>query len=247
MINNRQLIQPSPTLFTFLNNELSLPCLDNSSGFIRVFNALPSDAKFDVYVDDTLLAEELAYKQFSYYIPRPALKAYNIKVFNSLDHNTPIIDTQIEITPGNVETLCINGTVQNPKLVKITGDPTQQTYRDKASIRYANLTKDSIIINVSTTNNIVSYINLKPDEYTRYIVIDPGTYKFRFIQVGSPDNNSPTVSHTINPTRIYTFYLVGELDSNSKYPLELVISVDMTTIIKTCPPDMIRHPKNGLI
>jgi hypothetical protein len=246
--NNRQFIQPSPTLFTFLTGELSLPCLDNSSGFIRVFNALPSDAKFDVYIGDVLLAKELAYKQFSFYIPGSAIISHNIRVFNSLNPNTPIIDTQIEITPANVETVCINGTIQNPKILKVTGDPTQQTYRDKASIRYANLTKDTMIINVATANNIIAYITLKPDEYNSYLVADPGIYRFRFIEADSPNNNnSSTVSHTLNPTRIYTFYLVGELGPNSKYPLELVISVDITTVIKTCPPDMIRHEKNGLI
>jgi hypothetical protein len=247
-LSNRQHTQETPTLFSFLNNELSLPCLDYNSGFVRVFNALPSDAKFDVYIDNRLLSKELAYKQFSYYIPTPSLESHNVKVFNSLSPDIPIIDTQINITHANVETLCIIGTLQNPRLLLVTGDPTQQVYRDKASIRYANLTDDNIIINITTSDNIIVYVPLKSGEYNNYLVADPETYKFRFILADNPDSNyTPTSTHNLNPTRIYTFYIVGNLDITSKYPIELVVSVDMTTVIKTCPPDMKRHEKNGLI
>lgn len=242
-MNNKRHNIDTPTLFSFLNNELSLPCLYYSSGFVRAFNALPSEVKFDVYIDNILLAKELGYKQFSYYIPRAALVGHNVKVFNSSSPDTPIIDTQINLTNANVETLCIVGDLQSPRLLNVIGDPTQQVYRDKASIRYANLTDDEIIINV-TFDGASVFIPLGPYLYNTYLVADPAEYNLKFILASSPDSNyKPSSIHTLNPTRIYTFYIVGKLDISARYPLEIVISVDMTTVIKTCPPDMKR--KNG--
>lgn len=243
-MNNRQNHnEVPPTLFSFLNNELSLPCLDYNSGFVRAFNALPSDVRLDVYIDNRLLAKELGYKQFSYYIPTPTLESHTIKVFYSSNPNIPVIDIQINITNANVETLCIVGDLQSPRILMVTGDPTQQVYRDKASIRYANLTHDDLIINVTFDSN-TAFMPLASYQYNRYLVADPETYTLKFILASNPENNyQPTSTHTLNPTRIYTFFIIGNLDIYSRYPLEIVVSVDMTTVIKTCPPDMKR--KNG--
>lgn len=240
MYSKRQQYPDFTTLFQYLTSEVSsLPCLNNKTGLVRTFNVLPSDVKFNVYIDNILLGKELEYKQFSYYIAVSALKSHNVKVFRSDNLNTPIIDTQVQIHPANVETLAIVGSVENPSILMITGESEQPIYSDKSLIRYANLADRNITVNVLSSNKIVSSKNINHNEYNRYEIITPGTYQFEFILTDATANTFQTSSiHELNFTRIYTFYLVGSLDINSIYPLELVISVDIISVIKKCPDIM---------
>lgn len=228
------------TLFQFLTNEISsLPCLSYKTGFVRMFNALPSDVKFDVYIDGILLAKELAYKQFSYSIAASAYKVHNLKVFISDKLDTPIIDTTVQVNAANVETLAIVGSVENPRISIIVGEPGQPIYQDKSLIRYANLTDKDITANVLIGNRLISSKTIKSNEYNKYDTANPNTYKFEFVLADSPvDTFKSSTIHSLRPTRIYTFYLVGDTDANSNYPLELVIAVDVVSLIKQCPPNM---------
>lgn len=238
---NRQV--PNISLYEFLTKELVLPCIAYNTSIFRVFNALPSDAKLNVYLDNELLATELEYKQFSFYIPILEAETHNIKVFVSGKNNTPIIDTQIQIYQARIETLAIVGNLQNPSILRISGEPRQEPYIDKSVIRYANLSNSDVVINVISNNKIIQSGPLNINEYNKYSLLNLGVYKFEFIN--QKDNFKTSVDTILKPTRVYTFYLVGTLDSNSpmylSYPLELVISVDIATILKQCPPDMKRY------
>lgn len=229
-------------LYEFLTKELILPCLSSNTSIIRAFNALPSDTKLNVYLDNELLASELEYKQFGFYIPIIESNIHNIRVFVSGEKNTPIIDTQVEIYQSRIETLAIVGTLQNPSILKISGDPNQEIFLDKSVIRYANLSQSNVVINVISNNKVIQSGPLNINEYNKYSLLNPGLYEFEF--VNPVDNFKTSSTHILKSTRVYTFYLVGTLDSNSpmylSYPLELVISVDISTMVKECPEDMKR-------
>ena len=229
------------TLYQFLSGELSMPCLNPKSGLVRVFNGLPTEAKLDVYIDEILLAKELSYKEFSRAIVSSALKNNNVKVYISSELDRPIIDTQIQIPSGGGGTLAVVGSLENPSILIVEGDYKQPFYPDKSVIRYANLTDEDLTINVVRSNNIISSETVKSNEYNRYKTINPQTYQFQFVLADSLGTNVISAAiHELKPTRIYTFYLVGSLDPTSNYQLELVISVDMSTVIKQCPTNMKR-------
>ena len=235
----------NPSLFQFLTEELNLPCISYNTTLVRVFNALPSEDKIDVYLDDDLLAKELSYKQFSYYVPVLEADIHNIKVFVSGASGEPILDTPVKIHQSNIETLAIVGTIQNPSVINVVGEPTQPSYHNKALVRYANLSQNNLNINVLLNDNIIQSGPLSINEYTSYSLLNPIMYTFQFALNDNSNNNFQTsATHILKPTRIYTFYLVGSLDTKSQthlnYPLELVISVDLTTLIKKCPEDMKR-------
>jgi hypothetical protein len=236
----RQQYPDFTTLFQFLNSEISsLPCLTYKTGFVRMFNALPSDVKFDVYIDGVLLAKDLEYKQFSYSIAASAFNIHNIKVFISDNLDIPIIDTQLQINAANMQTLAIVGSVENPSILTIIGDPGQPIYQDKSIIRYANLTNKDITVNALIGNRLVSSKTIKSNEYNRYDTANPETYNFEFVvSDASVDAFKASAIHRLRPTRIYTFYLVGSTDANSNYPLELIISVDVVSLLKLCPANM---------
>jgi hypothetical protein len=237
----RQQLPDYTTLFQFLNSELSLPCLPYNVGLIRAFNAIPSDVKLDVYVDKILLARELKYKQFSYSIATSTLTTHNIRVFDSSKPDSPIIETQIQIPQGHVATINIIGTIQNPQIFMLTTSSNQPTYSDRALIRYANLYDSDITVNVVKSKNVISTTMVKAKEVSKYSVIAPGTYQFQFSLTDSIGNNFLSSNiYEIKSTRIYTFYLVGSPTNDPNYPLEIIRTVDIMTVIKQCPPMMNR-------
>jgi len=124
LLYKRQQYPDFTTLYQFLNSELSsLLCLNYKSTLVRAFNAIPSDIKLDVYIDEILLARELEYKQFSYSIAISTLKSYNVKVYVSNQLDTPIVDTQIQIPQGTIATLAIVGSIEEPNMLIITANP----------------------------------------------------------------------------------------------------------------------------
>lgn len=232
-------------LFQFLTDELSAPCIAYNTTLFRVFNSLPSDSKLDVYLNDELLAKDLGYKQFSYYIPILETDIHSIKIFISGGNGSPVIDKLIQIHQSSAETLAIVGTIENPSILDIRGEPTHQPYPDNSLVRYANLSQNNVIVNVILNNNIIQSGPIDINNYNKYSLLDPTMYTFNFVLNNSPNDISQTsATHILKPTRMYTFYLVGSLDTQSQvyssYPLELVISVDISTLIKKCPEDMKR-------
>lgn len=233
----RQQYTDFTTLFQFLNNELGKICLPYKVSLVRALNAIPSDAKLDVYVDEILLARELKYKQFSYAIAVSTLRSHNIRVFDSSKPDSPIIETQIQIPEGHIATIAITGTIENPKILMLTSSSNQPTYSDRALIRYSNLSNSDITVDVIKSQNVISSKIVKANHEGQYEIIAPETYKFQFKLTDSVGNNvSSSAIHEIKPTRIYKFYLVGSPTNNQDYPLEPVLAVDIMTVIKQCPP-----------
>ena len=89
-----------------------------TNSYIRFFNASPNSPAVDIYANNTLLVQNLPYKEFSLYFPASSGN-YNIKVYPTGQNTNPILDTNIYVAPNTIINLAIIGNAPNLSLYPI--------------------------------------------------------------------------------------------------------------------------------
>lgn len=88
------------------------------NSFLEVLHALPGAGEVDVYINEELLEENLAYKGMSRFLPiGPGNN--RIQVFAAGSKTNPILDTEVELPPSSVITLAIIGMVSEAEVLPI--------------------------------------------------------------------------------------------------------------------------------
>jgi hypothetical protein len=215
-------------------------CVNSSFTFVRILNVITEPIKITVYIDDIEVARDLVYKGVGYYLPVPKGK-HVIRIYSDNNKNTTIIElNNVDIPTNQAVTIPVWKAKESLQIMILVDDVNQKIYPDKYVFRIVNLSPDNLSINISTPElNYHVSRSLDSGEYEGYFVRDPSKSLFEFTlpsQVGLRPVRA-TLNHLAS--RIYTEYIVGTIDLNTEtyqkgYPLELVVSVDGNTIIRSC-------------
>ncbi|MBI6873216.1 DUF4397 domain-containing protein [Clostridium aciditolerans] len=177
------------------------------NSYIRIFNASPNSPALDIYANGNLIVTNLAYKEFSQYIPVPPGN-YNIKVYPSGQTTNPVIDSNINIPANTVFNIAIIGTFPNISLYTIQEPTTAQNF-GRACIRFINLSPNSPAVDIKLSDGTKVFRNVGYKGITDYACIPPGTYTF-IITLTDTEDIVLTVSNVnLEPNTYYTIYTVG--------------------------------------
>jgi hypothetical protein len=223
-----------PPIIKFLN-ELTFPCVSSGFSYIRILNASIVTAKIDVYIDDTPIAKNLVYKDFSNYFP--ILNGmHNIRIYLSNNLNTPIFQLNANIAGGKVLTLPLEGNLDDLALHSVEEDLSQRIYPDRATFRIVNLTREQISIDVKTVRTQEQVYNniLSPKGVSEYTLVYIGEYRIS-INLKGQEIYQLVQNIPIYPSSIYALYIVGSLNPNSLLrPLEIAKISEGSVIIRPC-------------
>ncbi|MCH5139155.1 DUF4397 domain-containing protein [Clostridiaceae bacterium UIB06] len=177
------------------------------NSYIRVLNASPNSPPLDIYLDNKLIVQNLAYKEFSKYLPLPAGN-YNIKVYSSGTKVNPIIDSPIDLPPGFAFNVAIIGYFPNITLYGIP-EPTAPQNFGRACIRFINLSPNAPALDLRVQDGTKIFSNVKYEDYTTYACIPPGNYTFRLIPTGTTGALLTIPNIQLMPNKYYSIYAVG--------------------------------------
>ena len=189
------------------------------NSYIRVFHASPNAPAVDVYVNGSLIVQNLAYKEVSQYLPVPA-GTYNIRVYPSGTMINPVINTSISIPENSVFNVAAIGTLPNISLYPIP-EPNVGENFGKPCVRFVHLSPNAPAVDITLADGTRVFDNVSYTGITHYVCVPAGTYTFN-VNVAGTDNIALTVPNVrLDDNTYYTIYAVGLVGQSP--PLEAVI------------------------
>ena len=177
------------------------------TSYIRILHASPNAPAVDVYANEDLIIENLAYAQMSPYIPLPSA-SYNIRVYPTGTTRDPIIDTDVYIPPNTVFTVGAIGSLPNISLYPIP-EPSIAQNSGNTCVRFVNLSPNAPAVDVALEGGTIVFNDVAYKGVSNYICIVPGTYMFKVSPTGSQDAVLMVPDITLEEDVYYTIYVLG--------------------------------------
>ncbi|WP_243116415.1 DUF4397 domain-containing protein [Fonticella tunisiensis] len=195
---------------------------------MRLLHASPDAPHIDAYLNDKLIASNLAFKGFTQYLPVTA-GTYNIKIFPTGKRDNPVINTRLNIKARSSFTVAVGGKLSNINLYIIPEVP-PKAIPGKVFIRFAHLSPDTPNVDITLPDGTRLFKNVEFKEYTKYIAVDEGTYTLQARPSGSNKPLLHVPNIRLKPNRYYTIYAVGFTGGNP--PLQALIALDGISYLK---------------
>ncbi|MDF2503012.1 DUF4397 domain-containing protein [Clostridium sp.] len=196
--------------------------------YMRLLHASPNSPAVDIYFNDTKLAENLSYEEFTDYLSiEPG--NYTIKVYPRGNTDNLITSTDLTIAPNSISTIGVIGTLPNVSLLPMS-EPKGPTIPGKLFLRFGNLSPNSPNLNLTLANGTVIFRNIAYKSVTDYASLRPGIYHF---QLRDSETNkiildAPNIR--LRENRFYSIYSVGLL--GGKPPLRILVPLDGNSYLK---------------
>lgn len=193
-----------------------------NNSYIRFLNASSNSPALDIYVNNSLLVQNLPYKEFSLYFPASSGN-YNIKIYPTGQNTNPILDTDIYVAPNTITNLAITGNVPNLSLFAIPEPVTAQNF-GRPCIRFVHLSPDAPAVDLNLSIGTKVFSNVTYKKITDYACLPTGTYTFTINATGS-NNTALTIPNVqLLPNTYYTIYALGSVATST--PLSVVITAE---------------------
>jgi len=203
-----------------------MPSNENKA-FVRLLNASPNTPAVDITVNEVLIADNLAFKSFTEYMPAEA-GVYRIHVTpNGL--NSELSATElVELMPGGIYTMAVAG-LETDLTIELIDDELRAKPNGRAFVRFINLSPYDTEFDVMIGNAPV-VTALAYTESSRYTPLQAGTYSLRLFN--SRDNRLVlTNPHMqVQNGHFYAVYIVG-LEAGSP-PLQVLIPLEGATYLR---------------
>lgn len=198
-----------------------------AKSFLRLFHASPDAPAVDIYFNNSLVARNLGYRQFTEYFS-VAPGTYTVRVFQAGSTTNPVLTTNLTVEPSTILTIAAAGRLRNIMLLPFE-EPKLGTIPGRSYIKFVNLSPNTPAVDLSLTSGKTLFSDISFGEASNYIDIPQGIYNF-LIKPTDTDNtilNVPNIR--IRPNRILTIYLIGLSDGSPS--LQVLIPLDGSTYI----------------
>ena len=178
-----------------------------SISYLRILNGSPSERQLDLWANDTKVAQNLAYKGFTDYFKAEG-GTYDIKI-NAAGTNKVVLSELINLQPGHIYTLVIQGAAEAPGLFFVTDTP-RPPLKDRAALRMINISPDT---DFTVTLNGEDFISgLTYNEITEFYELDPGNNHVRAYDGADKKLVLEVPKMALKDDKFYSCYIVGFKD-----------------------------------
>lgn len=202
-----------------LETRVSPPCGEvlnvgsSEDGCVRVINASPDSPGLDVYVNDTLVVQNLAYGDSTEFTALPSGKDSEVKVTatgGSLD--SAIADHKIDIDTGQAYELLVLNKASDLEIAAAEVD-LSPVPADQARIRVIGAAADAPDLDVEITDGPKLFGGIGFKESSDNTIVDASTYD---IQFKDGDNVLTRVEgFVVEPNTFYDLVVIGSTDNNT--------------------------------
>lgn len=198
----------------------SLPRVDTN---VRIIHAVPNAPNVDVYINGSLLANNLAFGKISKYITLTT-NEYNFQIFIAGTYDKPLLSQTIPLIANANYTISIVTLDNNLFLFRLK-DSNIPFNKSQTFLRFINLSSTSPLLSLSLPNGIVLFNEAEYLETTGYSQLSSGIYNFE-VTFGSSDTPTKYIKNlSLNNGKFCTIYMIGLF--NGKPPLGYLLTDDL--------------------
>ncbi len=192
-----------------------------SMGYVRVIHTVPDAPNVDIYANDRQIANNLAYGDYTDYIPIPE-GIYQISLYAAGMHDSPVLSNMLEVSNDAI-TVAAVGYLSDIGFLAII-DANAMKQRGKAMIRFLHLSPNAPAVDITLPDGTVIFNNVSFEHITPYIYVDPMNYTLQ-VRVAGTSNVVLTVPNVnLDADKYYTVYAIGLV--GEKPELEALLLVD---------------------
>lgn len=196
---------------------------DNGTvGYVRVLHAVPDAPNVDIYVDDTLFVNDLAYGEYNDYLPLPVGK-YKIALYVAGTINEPVISNGLTVNENSFLTVSVIGMLDS---IEFAGsmDADMPMIQDKAMIRVAHLSPDAPAVDITLPDGTVLFGDVSFKEVTPYLDVLPMIYTLEIRVAGTSMVVLTIPDVGVDAGKYYTAYAIGLVGDDPE--LEALLLID---------------------
>ncbi|MFN8590697.1 MAG: DUF4397 domain-containing protein [Thermomicrobiales bacterium] len=226
-----------------LETRVSPPCSEvlgiegtGEDACIRLVHAAPDAPPVDVYLNDTTIAQNLAYGTATEYVAAPSGDDRAVRVAAT---GTPveqaIIDSNLHFDPGQAYEILVTGAADNLELT-ITGTDLRPVPEGQARLRLIHASPDSGSVNLGVKGqeeDLFSGVNFR--DATDYVVLDAGDYPLEIRPGGQDMNVALATDAKIDAGTVYDLILIGRPADQSLKLLALTAPAQIRTGLVATP------------
>ena len=193
-----------------------------SMGYVRILHAVPDAPNVDVYANDEIIANNLAFSQYTRYTSLTAGN-YDISLYVAGTKGSPILTNRLVIDDNTIVTIAAVGTLDTIGFLSI---PDSNIPEDpfKSMIRFSHLSPNTPAVDITLSDGTILFSNVAYKQLTPYISIPPTDYSLQVRLAGTP-----TIILTVSDIGLvqkimYTIYAVGFVGKNPV--LEALLLID---------------------
>jgi hypothetical protein len=184
----------------YIENELSM-------GYVRVIHTVPDAPNVDIYANDELIVNNLAYGDYTDYLSIPK-GMYKVSIYVAGTKNTPVLSNMLTVNKNSMLTVAAAGILSDIELLAIT-DANGSKMKGKAMIRFIHLSPNAPAVDITLPNGTVIFSNVSFRHITPYIDVSPMNYTLQ-VRVAGTDNVVLTVPNiNLDVDKYYTVYAIG--------------------------------------
>lgn len=205
----------------YTQNELSL-------SYVRVIHTVPDAPNVDIYANDKLIINNLAYGNYTDYLPIPE-GMYQISLYVAGTKNSPVLTNMLAVNKNSILTVAAVGTLSDIDFLAIT-DANESRRSGKSMIRFLHLSPNAPAVDITLPNGTVIFSNISFEHITSYIDVAPMNYTLQ-VRVAGTSNVVLTVPNVnLMADKYYTVYAIGLIGENPE--LEALLLLDGKNNVK---------------
>lgn len=187
-----------------------MECFDIQEGtsLVRLFHATSAAPAVDVYLDNTLVAENLEFMQFTNYMSLP-MGEHMVDVYETGTQEEPVMAVVLSVPDRGILTAAVTGTMEDLQLIVLEDDSERGITEDSSTVRAVHLVPDAPAVDI-TANNMPVANDLRFRQMTDYVVVAPGRYRINVLGHGSQDS-VVMFDIVLEPNTFSTVYISGDM------------------------------------
>jgi hypothetical protein len=193
----------------------------NSMSYVRVIHTVPDAPNVDIYADDKLIVRNLAYGNYTDYIPIPE-GMYRISLYVAGSTNSPVLTNMLNVNRNAVLTVAAVGTLDTIGFLAIS-DANRQMETNKAMVRFLHLSPNAPAVDITLPDGTVIFSNVSFEHITDYIAVSPMDYTLQ-VRVAGTNNVVLTVPNiNLEANEYYTVYAIGLVGESPELEALLIL------------------------
>lgn len=204
---------------------ISMYSQNSSVGYVRIIHTVPDAPNVDIYADDKLIVNNLAYGDYTDYLPIPE-GVYKISLYAAGTKDSAVLSNMLTVTGNSILTIAAVGTLSNIELLAIT-DANQTRNQGKAMIRFLHLSPNAPAVDITLPNGTVIFSNVSFKHITSYIDVAPMNYTLQVRVAGTPNVVLTVPNVNLKENKYYTVYAIGLVGKEPE--LEALLLIDGET------------------
>ena len=197
----------------------------SSMGYVRVLHAVPDGPNVDVYANEKLIANNLAYGNHTTYASLPD-GTYKITLYVTGSKDSPILSNMLTVSKTSYSTVAAIDTSSEIEFLRIK-DSNGPIERDKSMIKFVHLSPNAPAVDITLQDGTILFNNVEFKQVTSYINVLPDNYTLQVRLAGTPTVVLTVPDVNLQPNKIYTVYAIGLVGGNPS--LEALLLMDGNT------------------